>query len=85
MYQFVKKDEKNRGLKNWQILDIRKIVPEVTKCADLWRYTEKSDFAKIENVSNLQDNLTFRQMCRFVEKHSRKIEVGDSRHLWNSQ
>ena len=60
-------------MKRFQILEIRKIVLKATKRADSWRNTEKSEFAKLENVFNLQDNLTIRQMCRFVEKHNRKI------------
>ena len=82
MYQCGEKQKKFASL---QILEIRKIVPKATKCADSWRNTEKSEFAKLENVFNLQDNLTIRQMCRFVEKHNRKIQVGNSRHLCNSQ
>ena len=49
MYQFVKKNEKNLRLTNLQILEIRKTVPKVTKCAVSWRNTEKSEFAKFEN------------------------------------
>ena len=49
MYQFVEKYEKNPRLTNFQILEIRKIVPKVTKCAYSWRKTEKSEFAKFEN------------------------------------
>ena len=74
-----------RKIRAWQILEIRKIVPTVTKCVYSWRYTEKPEFAKFENFWNLQNNHTIRQMCRFVEKHNRKIQVGDSRHLRNSQ
>ena len=85
MYQFVEEYLQNSRLTNWQIFEIRKIVRKVTKCADSWRNTEKSEFAKFENFWNLQDNLTIRQMCRFVEKHNIKIQVGNSRHLCNSQ
>ena len=49
MYQFVEKYEKNPRLTNLQILEIRKTILKVTKCADSWRNTEKSDFAKFEN------------------------------------
>ena len=41
MYQFVERYEKNPRLTNLQTLEIRKIVPKVTKCADSWRNTEK--------------------------------------------
>ena len=85
MYQFVEKYEKNSRLTNVQISEIRKIVPKVTKSAESWRNTEKSEFAKFENFWTLQQNLTIRQMCRFVEKRNKKIEVGDFRHLRNSQ
>ena len=60
MYQFVEKYEKNPRLTNLQILEIRKMVPKVTKCADSWRNREKSEFAKFENSWNLQDNLKIR-------------------------
>ena len=46
MYQFVEKYEKNPRLTNLQILEIHKIFPKVTKCADSWRNTEKSGFAE---------------------------------------
>ena len=86
MYQFVEKYEKNPRLTNLQILEIRKIVPKVTKCADSWREnTEKSELTKFENFFNLQDSLTIRQTCRFVEKHNRKTQAGDSRQIHNSQ
>ena len=42
MYQFVEKYEKYPRLTNLQILEIRKIVLKVTKCADSWRNTKKS-------------------------------------------
>ena len=68
MCQFVEKYKKNSSLPNFQdlqnssknclILEIRKIVPRVTKCADSQRNTEKSEFAKFENFWNLQHNLT---------------------------
>ena len=85
MYQYFDRYEKNPRLTNLQILEIRKIVPKVIKRADSWRKTEKSEFAKFENFWNLQDNFTIRQICRFVQKYNRKIQVGDSRHLRNSQ
>ena len=85
MYQFVEKYEKNPRLTNLQILEIRKIVSKVIKCANSWRNTEKSEFAKFKIFWNLQDNLTTCQMCRFVKKHNRKLRVGDSQHLRNSQ
>ena len=47
MYQFVEKYEKNPRV-TLQILEIRKIVPKVIRCADSWRDTEKSEFAKFE-------------------------------------
>ena len=75
MYHFVEKYEKNPRLKNLQILEIRKIVPKVTRCNDSWRNTEKSEFAKFANFKNLQDNFTIRQMCRFVENHNRNEEL----------
>ena len=65
--KFFEKYEKNGRLTNFKILEICKILPKVTKCADSWRNTEKSEFAKFDNFWNLQDNLTIRQMCRFVE------------------
>ena len=84
MYQFVEKYKKNPGLTNLQILKIRKILSRVSKCADSWRNTQKSEFGKSENFWNLQDNLTIRQMSQFVEKHNRKIQVLDSRTAQHS-
>ena len=50
MYVSICRDiRKKSALKNLQILEIRKIVLKVTKCADSWRNTEKSEFAKFEN------------------------------------
>ena len=49
MYQFIEKYKKKPRLTNFQILEIHKTVPKVTKCADSWRNTEKSEFAKFEN------------------------------------
>ena len=37
MYQFVEIYEKNPRLTNFQISEIRNIVPKDTKCADSWR------------------------------------------------
>ena len=66
-YQFVEKYEENPRFTNLQILEIRKIVPKVTKCADSWRNTEKSEFAKFESFLNLQDNFAIRHMYRYVK------------------
>ena len=41
--------KKKPRLKKLQILEIRKIVPKVTKCADAWRNTEK--FARYSHNS----------------------------------
>ena len=51
MHQFFDKYGKNSPLTNFQILEIRKIVPKITKYADSWRNTEKPEFSKFENFS----------------------------------
>ena len=51
MYQLVEKYETNPRLTNLQILEIRKIVPKVTKCADSWRISLKK---KLRNCCEFQ-------------------------------
>ena len=68
MHRLVEKYEKNPRLTNLQFLEIRKIVSKVTRCADSWRNTEKSEFSKLRNFRNLQDNFTIPEKSKLATR-----------------